>query len=281
MSSNLKNKAPIVISLVASFIHSSYAGTMGDEPIKPHGNAYIGGFGGAGTLSSINTSQEGTSLLSEASGGPLEVEAKGTFKSQSAWLAGGHVGYRFSEQHLNYFPKSLSVSPATELEAYYVGGVKLTSQNLVNQTPRLAEHKFTVTLPQSTTLFLINAVLNFNHMNYSKYRPYLGLGFGGAIVSISNANSVQTVPAEDYNHFSANTNDTASVVAFQPKVGVHIDLNKTTNVFLEYRFVYVSSTSYTFGSTTFSGEHSATTNWRVPVSSQRYNFFTAGIQYDI
>lgn len=51
-------------------------------------------------------------------------------------------------------------------------------------------------------------------------------------------------------------------------------------MFLEYRFLYLSASDYTFGSTVYL-THIATTNWDVKIGSQYYNMATAGIQFDL
>lgn len=62
-------------------------------------------------------------------------------------------------------------------------------------------------------------VLNFNSANYVSWHPYIGAGIGAAILSISNANSLQTSPPEaGVNHYNSNPNDKVGAFAVQAKV---------------------------------------------------------------
>ena len=132
-----------------------------------------------------------------------------------------------------------------------------------------------------TGVFLINAVLKANHVDVGNFHPYLGVGFGTALIAISGANSTQTPPPEPgINHYNSRSSDTATAFAAAPKVGVSFDLMKSTSMFIEYRFLYLSATDYTFGSTVYP-THVATSNWDATIGSQYYNMGTIGFQYDL
>ena len=279
-------------SIVCSFFLSTgsavYGGTMGAESVAPIGAMYIGAFGGGGAVSSDNLSQEGTALYNYKSvsasinnGGPLAVNAIGKSNGSSLWVAGGHVGYRWPARLLNSVNSNWTFAPATELEGYYLGGATLNGDDLNNDTARLDEHDFYVTYPMHTGVFLVNAILNVNHSNFGKFHPYVGVGAGTAVVSISGANSTQKTPSEPgINHYNSGSSDTTLAFAAQPKIGVSFDVNKTTNVFVEYRFLYLSATDFTFGSTVYP-THVATSNWDVKIGSQYYNMGTIGLRYDL
>ena len=269
----------------------SHAGTMGAEAVAPIGAFYIGGFGGGGGSLSTNLTQQGTALYmytstsgpsNPSNGGPLAVNAFGQSNSPSLWMAGGQVGYRFPEGMLKYFSPNWTFAPASELEGYYLGQSTMHGADLNNDAgSRLNEHDFHVTYPLSTGVFLVNGVLNATSSSLGRFHPYIGAGAGVAVISISGANSLQTTPLEaGINHFNSNPNDTSVAFAAQPKIGVSFNLRDNTNVFLEYRFLYLSGTDFTFGSTMYP-THVATTNWDVTIGSQYFNMGTAGIRFDL
>lgn len=258
-----------------------YAGTMGDVASPSTGKIYVGAFGGGAGMSTGNMSQKGTAFLAEASGGPLAVNARGKSNDSSTWLVGGHVGYRWSSNLLENLSSEWMMAPATELEGFYLGRHTLKGSELNNGTTRLIEHNFHVSYPMSTGVFLVNAILNGHSSKFEKFHPYVGVGVGTAINPISGAVSTQLDPSEPgVNHYNSDTSDTALLLAAQPKVGVSFDVNQNMNVFAEYRFLYLSSSDYTFGSTVYP-THVATSNWNVKMGSQYYNMGTIGINYDL
>lgn len=258
-----------------------YAGTMGVESVAPVGTIYVGAFGGGGGVTSGSYGQYGTAFYSEIAGGPLAVNAKGESNNTSAWVVGGHVGYQWPARLLNHINPNWTFAPAAELEGYYLGGATLSGDDLNNGTTRLTEHNFHVKYPLSTGVFLVNAILNANHADFGKFHPYVGVGAGAAVISVSGANSTQRTPAEPgVNHYNSDSNDTHTAFAAQPKIGVSFDLSPYTNVFVEYRFLYLSASDFTFGSTVYPA-HVATSNWDVKIGSQYYNMGTIGLQYDL
>ena len=265
-----------------------YAGAMGSAAVAPMGTIYVGAFGGGGSVDSGNVNQQGTALYAYGSGsgsinngGPLAVNAEGESASSSAWLAGGHLGYRWPSRALHHMSSNWSLSPAVELEGYYIGGTTIKANDLNNDTTRLVEHDFNASYPMRTGVALVNAVLNTNNTDFGQYHPYLGVGLGAAVIAISGANSTQKSPSEPgVNHYNSNASDTSSTFAVQPKLGLTFDVNQTTSMFIEYRFLYLAANNYTFGSTVYP-THVATTNWDVKIGSQYYNVGTLGIQYDL
>jgi opacity protein-like surface antigen len=258
-----------------------YGGTMGPESVAPIDALYIGVFGGGGGVTNDNLSQEGTAFYGAAKGGPLAVNARGKSNGSSEWMVGGHVGYQWPARLFNHISPNWTFAPATELEGYYIGGATFKGDDLNNDTTRLTEHDFRVTYPLHTGVFLVNAILNANHFNFGKFHPYVGVGAGAAVISITGANSTQKTPAEPgINHYNSGTSDTSLVFAAQPKMGVSFNLSQNTNMFVEYRFLYLSASDFTFGSTVYP-THVATSNWDVKMGSQYYNMGTIGIQYDL
>lgn len=267
---------------------SVYGGTMGPESVAREGAVYLGAFAGGGAITSVSLYQQGTALYPYGAGtgyidnaGPLAVNATGTSKSTSAWFVGGHVGYRWPVLLSNYMGSNWAFAPASELEGYYMGGTTIQGDDLNNATARLVEHDFFVSYPLKTGVVLVNAVLNANHAALGKFHPYIGAGIGAAVISISGATSVQKSPSEPgINHYNSDPNDTSTAFAVQPKIGVTFDLSANTSLFVEYRFLYLAATNFTFGSTSYP-THVATTNWDVKLGAQYYNMGSAGIHFDL
>lgn len=255
------------------------AGTMGPiEQVVP-GKVYVGVFGGAGASNRADISMYGTAFFTEAEGGPLAVNAFGRTNSRHAGLVGGHIGYQWPEI-INWFSSSWSLTPAVELEGYYLGKDNFTGHDINNETVRLPEHDFLVNYPMHAGVFLGNAILNFNP-SQSIWHPYVGAGIGAAVVSISSASALQVSPPEvGVNHFNSNTRDKESTFAGQIKAGLNFDVSKNASIFVEYRGLYLADTDYTFGSTVYPG-HAPTSSWRVNLDSQYYNMGAIGVHYTI
>jgi hypothetical protein len=261
-----------------------YAGTMGTESVDDYGRIYVGAFGGAGTLSGNDMTQSGASFYPEVAGGPLLVNAQGRFGPSSMWLIGGHLGYQWPSKTLrtlNNINKKYTFTPAFELEGYYIGGIKITGDDINSETARLDEHDFLDTYPSNVGVFLVNAILSVNASNFEKIHPYVGVGAGTSVISISDASSIQKSPPEPgVNHYDGKTDDTATSFAAQAKIGINFDLNQSANLFLEYRFLYLAANNYIFGPTIAPG-HNVTTPWAVNIASSIYNMGTVGLQYDL
>lgn len=254
----------------------AYSGAMGPASIELPGKIYVGVFGGGGSVTNDGITQYGTAFFTEAVGGPLAVDSFGTSESSSTGMIGGHIGFAWPGNMGVHFP----LTPAVELEGYYMGGVQVDGHDISNDTLRLDEHDFHVTYPVKTGVFLVNAVLNSNNSVFGRFKPYVGVGIGSAVVSISGANSTQLSPPEfGINHYSADPDDTAVAFAAQPKAGVRFDFGHAS-VFAEYRFLYLSETEYTFGSTVALG-HAPTSPWQVKIKPQYYNMGTVGIDFDL
>ncbi|WP_019215497.1 porin family protein [Legionella tunisiensis] len=271
------NKKAVAGCLLALSTSAAYSGAMGPVTIEPTSRIYLGVFGGGGAVSSTDISQYGTAFLFENLGGALAVNSFGKANSSSMGMVGGHIGFAWP----NHVGVHLPITPAIELEGYYIGGAKLKGHDINNETIRLPEHDFFVRYPLKTGVALVNAVLNVDHSLFGNVKPYVGVGIGSAVVSISGASSVQLSPAEPgLNHYNADPDDKAVAFAVQPKVGLRYDFSSQASFFAEYRFLYLSETNYTFGSTIQTG-HPVTAPWLVKIKPQYYNMGTVGIDFDL
>jgi opacity protein-like surface antigen len=248
---------------------------MGDVQNETY--TYLGGFGGGGTLSSLSLTQLGSAYFSDASGGPLAVNAFGESLSRAEWLVGAHVGHTFSSIPLSFLAK-MSLQPALELEGYYIGKNSIHGNDINNSTTRLSEHDFSITYPTSIGAGLLNAVIYFNHQT-SAWQPYVAGGVGIGLVSISNAISTQTSPYEPgINHYNSASSASDSALMSQAKVGLNFNWTPHMSLFGEYRYIYVAPTAFTFGSTVYT-THRATSNWDVQLGEQSYNMGVIGVRY--
>lgn len=259
---------------------TTFANTIVPAPafVTAPGKFYIGAFGGGGSTNSYHVDQYGTAFFTEAEGGPLAVNSFGSIGSKSFWFAGGQVGYLAPEIIID--PQSqLAIAPAIELEGYAIGNSTLHGE-VFNETDRLPEHDFVVSYPVKRSVFLVNAVLNFN-IHCVLFHPYIAAGFGSAILRISGADSIQIDPPElDINHYNANTSDTVTTFAGQIKVGLSYDINDYVNIFAEYRGLYLSTSHFIFGSTVYS-THSPTSSWQVALHPQFSNMGDVGIRFNL
>lgn len=257
------------------------AGTMGPTQTPATEKVYFSIFGGGGSSNRININQYGTAFYPEANGGPLAVNAFGQTNSRNIGMVGGHIGYQWGDIFLNSFSSETSLSPAVELEGYYVGKASFTGHDINNDTSRLPEHDFLVTYPMSTGVFLANTVLNLNLANYARWHPYVGAGIGAAVVSISHADSFQIAPLEaNVNHYNGNPHDKAASFAAQTKVGLNFEFNEHLSVFAEYRWLYIADTNFTFGSTVYP-THVPTSSWNAHLGAQSYNLGAGGIRFTV
>lgn len=268
----------VLLALSGAEIH---AGTMGPSQVTTTEKIYFGIFGGGGSSNQVNISQYGSAFFPEANGGPLAVNAFGHTNSRNVGIVGGHIGYQWRDIFLNSVNNQASLSPAVELEGYYIGKSSFTGHDLSNDTTRLPEHDFLVTYPVSAGVFLANTVLNFNLANYARWHPYVGAGIGAAVVSISHAGSLQIAPFEaNVNHYNGNPNDTVATFAAQTKVGLNFTISEHLSVFAEYRWLYIADTNFTFGSTVYP-THAPTSSWNANLGAQYYNMGAGGIRFTV
>jgi opacity protein-like surface antigen len=228
---------------------------------------YIGVFGGGGYGGSTDVTQRGTAFFLEIAGGPLAVDAKGSAGGKGVGFVGGQIGYEFAYNSL--------MLPAFELEGFYLDS---GTRNATVDSPhtRLDEHTFRNTLPMDNAVILANMVLSFP-TQYPGVTPYIGGGFGAALVSVDGADSLQINPPEaGVNHFNSGPDASAWTFATQAKAGVRVAISSNAYIFGEYRYLYIGSSELTFGSTVFPG-HAATSPWTVQLGGTSYQLATAGI----
>jgi opacity protein-like surface antigen len=235
---------------------------------------YLGVFGGGGSSAHSNIRQAGTAFLP---GDPLNVNATGNSNSHSSGIGGAHLGYKWPKHLLGHGGSQWYLIPAVEVEGYYLGTT--VKGELLDPTSRIPNHTFDDSFPMNTGVFLANIIFNFKSDNGCRFYPYLAGGVGFSTISISGANSSQINPAEPgINHFNSNTNSSSATFAAQAKAGLGFDVTTHWKFFAEYRYLYLSSSNYTFGSTQYP-THAQTTNWNAHINSMSYNMGALGIDY--
>ncbi|MBP9841089.1 MAG: outer membrane beta-barrel protein [Simkaniaceae bacterium] len=262
-------------SLIAALILPCFALTAQESdqqqtPSDPMG-IYFGGFGGWIYPYHVTVTQVGTAFFTEGAGGPLDVAAKGTSHGNTKGFGGVHIGYEW----MNKMSPGFRLAPALELEGTYFANTAKKA-DVVNPTTRIDAHEFIDTLPMRVGTLLVNGVLEFNNDYIS---PYLGFGVGVGFISIHNANSLQIDPLEaGFNHFNSNTSAFNTLFATQAKAGLRYRFLKHYRLSAEYRFIYLPSSDFTFGSTNYP-DHVPTSPWLVRLSGMRYNTFTLGFDF--
>ena len=240
---------------------------------------YIGGFGGGIYSNSTKLSQTGVAFFPEDTIGPLAVDARGHTRKKSSGYGGAQIGYEWSQNPIQIGCSNWNITPAAELEAYYYSHKRRGS--LINITGGLDEHDFIVSFPMDMGIYMVNGVLNLNSCCLGKFTPYVGGGVGVADICIRKAKSFQISPPEPgINHFDSRRSDSAWAFAAQAKAGLRYNIFNCFHIFAEYRFLFLDTSTYTFGSTIAPG-HVPTTTWGVRVNHVCYNAFAFGIQFDL
>jgi opacity protein-like surface antigen len=271
---NARIALSIISAVVCTFAHAETTNITSPNKI------YVGIFGGIASPNDVDTNQYGTAFYTEDLGGPLAVNALGSSSASSVGLFGGKIGFQWMDIPLSSQNSDWGLAPAIELEGYGLGRNTYTA-HLSNYTTRLPQHNFTNKYPTKINVFLTNAVINLNSCHLGAFHPYVGLGIGGAFTRISNATATQIAPPElDVNHYNGNPSDHDSAFAGQAKLGVNMSLTQNISVFLEYQYLYLSSTSYVFGSTVYP-THPETSSWQVKMDPQHFNTGTLGVQFSI
>lgn len=261
------------LKLISSILLLYFSTSAHADICLPTG-LYLGAFIGGGKSLSANATQRGVAFFDADAGGPLSVTASGDSDSTFTRFGGIHIGLRGNTGQLG----GLCLTPAAEVEAFYLNNndPKFT---VIDTNSRVTNHTFDDSLPMDTGVLLANGVVNFNLPNICRVHPYLGAGFGAARISVRDADSPQVNPPEpNVNHFNSDPDATDTAFAAQAKAGINFDLTNHLKMFVEYRYLYIASTDYTFGSTVYP-THAATTNWNVHVGQQGYNLADVGFQY--
>lgn len=264
--------------LSISAMNSSLMASDCCDPCCDGNRFYIGAFGGGIYAGSGTITQRGTVFFLEEDGGPLAVNAQGSSNRNSAGFGGVQLGYEWGQCPTYCGCSDWSLVPAAELEAYFYG--HNLQGTLINPTDRLPEHNFDDSFHTTRSVILVNGVLNFNSPCACGISPYVGGGLGATHISLSKANSFQVAPAEvGVNHFSSRS-DSAWAFAAQVKAGLGYKICESFHIFGEYRYLFVGSNNYIFGSTV-AVDHVPTSPWNVKVNSINYNAFAFGIRYDL
>jgi len=238
---------------------------------------YFGGFGGGIYSDDSKMSQMGTALFSEVTdGGPLAVEARGHAKKNGTGFGGVQLGYEWSKCVDQC--SSWTIAPGAEIEAYWLS--RHIKGLLVNSTDtdRLPEHDFLDTFHMNEGVYLANFLLSLN--NTWRLSPYVGAGIGATRISLHDADSKQIAPLEaGINHFNSRTHDSSWAFAAQVKAGLRFNICKY-HFFGEYRYLFVDTSNYIFGSTVYP-THAHTTPWNVQIEDMQYSAFVFGVQFDL
>lgn len=239
------------------------------------GRLYIGGFGGQLFSNSTKFIQTGTAFFTEAEGGALAVDARGHSKKHSLGFGGAQIGYEWKGSECSDW----SLNRAIEVEALFYRHTH--KAHLINPTERLPEHDFFNTLPTTVGVYLANGVLSLNTCYCNDFHPYIGVGVGAANICIRKADSLQVDPPElGVNHFNSDRTDVTWAFAAQAKVGLRYNIWERFHIFAEYRFLYVDSSRFLFGSTAYAG-HAPTSTWNLDMKRNYFHAYTIGIQFDL
>lgn len=240
---------------------------------------YIGAFGGENYSNKTRLSQQGTAFFFEEFGGALAVYAQGNARKTSTGFGGAQIGYELLQNPWNLGCSDWNITPAAEIEAFFYSHTK--KGDLINPTDRLDEHDFRNSFPMDVGVYLVNGIFSINSCCLGSFTPYIGGGIGAANLSIHKAKSFQIDPPEPgVNHFNSKRHDSDWAFAAQAKTGVRFNFCERFHIFAEYRFLFVDSSSYIFGSTVSPG-HAVTSPWNVDVKNMYYNSFAVGIQFDL
>lgn len=275
-----KSRLALLSALVLSTMGTLTAwDDCGCEPCNCN-RFYIGAFGGGIYSNSTHISQMGTALFSEIPPGlgPLAVEARGHSKSTSSGFGGVQLGYEWSDCP-DACCSNWVFAPAGEIEAFWFSQTKKGHLFNRTDTDRIPEHDFLDTFHLNSGVYLVNAIFSVN--NCWGLSPYIGVGVGATRLSIHKADSLQVSPEEPgVNHFNSDRKDSTWTFAAQAKAGLRYTICKSFHIFGEYRYLYVDTSHYVFGSTVYP-DHAHTTPWNVKIKDIQYNAFAFGIQVDL
>jgi len=263
--------------LAAPVVASNYKG----EELPPIlSGFYLGGFGGYGSINDFQVRQNGIAMFSptlfdEGIGSlsePLAIDAVGNVGSNSIGFGGIHFGYE-------WLVPTWGITPGIELEGIYFS--KTFEADLDNSSIVLTEHDFDDSFPTKTGVVLVNGIFQLNCFRLGMVHPYIGIGLGAAILSITGADAPQVNPPEPgVNHFNSDEDSLDWTFAAQAKAGLRFALSQNWQLFAEYRFLYLGNTEFTFGSTVYP-THVPTTSWKVDFDNMYVNSGVLGIEYKV
>lgn len=299
----------MILSMLTLTHTAVFAGNMGAAANvdRTHNNIYIGAFGGGAASTSHMLAQSAVAyrFVGQQFQGQttptdedynLFVNVAGKSHVKTAGIAGLHLGYQWGAFQIGK-NAAWDLRPAIEIEGYYLAskmGAYLFNPELepavlpngsVAPSHSIAarQHVFSDHFNLNAAVFLANSVLTLKTPLSEKLLPYAGAGMGFAYHSISAANSAQIGPYNEnspyINHFNSDPRASDSVFAAQVKAGVKAEMTEHIALFAEYRYLYISPTSYTFGSTQYPNQHPDTSLWRVNFSSMNLNAAVLGVKY--
>lgn len=237
---------------------------------------YIGGFGGGIYSNSSKLTQMGTALFTAVKHGPLAVLAQGHTKKTSSGFGGAQIGYEWSQC---FGCSDWNFAFAGEVETYFHSHKK--KGHLINPTDRIPKHVFLDSFHMNTSVCLVNAILSLKNPCMCGFSPYVGGGIGAARISLQHAKSLQVSPEEPgINHFNSRRHDSSWAFAGQIKTGLRYEICQSLHIFGEYRYLFVDSSNYIFGSPIYP-THATTSPWNVKMENNHYNAFAVGFQYDL
>lgn len=236
---------------------------------------YVGAFGGGIYSNSSQVSQFGTAFFPEDTLGPLPVIGEGHLNKTSTGFGGVQVGYEWSKP----CDSGWFLATAGELEAFFFKDKK--KGHLINQTVvGLPEHDFFDSFHMNSSVILANVVFSLKSHCLCGFSPYVGGGIGATRISLNKADSLQVEPPEaNVNHFNSRRDDSSWAFAAQAKAGLRYNFCRF-HIFAEYRYLYVDTSNYIFGSANYI-THVPTTSWNVRVKNANYNAFAIGVQFDL
>lgn len=242
---------------------------------------YIGGFGGGIYSDSTHASQLGSVFILESVGGAQAINANGNLKKTSTGFGGVQIGYEWAE-FSGYCDSDWSLSPGLELEAFFFNHKRKGTFFNPNVRPFLSETVFYNTFQTKSRVVMANAILALNSPCLCGFSPYIGGGIGAARIGIDHAKSFQLAPDEPgINHFNSRKSDSTWVFAGQFKAGLRYNVCDWLELFGEYRYLYLDSGNYIFGSTDYPNIHAPSSPWNVKIDNTHYNAFAFGIQFNL
>lgn len=275
---------------------------------------YVGAFGGVGRTANQSVEQLGTAHKDFTDEETyyrydLPVDQDGHNQRDTSTIFGGQIGYEFSS--------GSSFKPAIEVEGLYLSANQKANlanpddevsgnfsyvNHLGVNTPladvdvpehvfhhgvlEAGTHTFHNTSKMKVGLFMLNGVINFDRG--SKFVPYVGAGIGMSLVHQDKAVALQTGPGtnpefssaahEAVNHFNSKDHASDFAFAMQVKAGLNYKLTDKTSLFVEYRYINLASTEYTFGSTIYP-DHAPTDAWVVKNGSMGLHNALVGVRF--
>lgn len=121
---------------------------------------------------------------------------------------------------------------------------------------------------------------------------YTGFGFGFSGVSLTDAQSIQTSPAQTppgyettidngggpVNHFNGQPNASSMLIFGQARLGIKIDLSNKIALLFDTRAFYRGKSDFTFGSTQYS-DHAPTSHWNYSISKGTGMMLNVGVMF--